>query len=113
MSLSAFFARLSEAPESVSFDETLSVIDQHYQYQDTGFTNGDMVIAAGQSVGSCKIFAFGLLNGLTELQTLHCFGDYYRIDVLGEPDGQGHANIRSFMAHGWAGIKFEGTALTA
>ncbi|GAK84871.1 type III effector HopPmaJ [Vibrio ponticus] len=39
------------------------------------------------------------------------FGDFYRKDVLGNPDGDDHQNIRNFIAHGWNGIKFEGQAL--
>ena len=113
MSLNAFLDRLNSAPETVTFEETMAVIDQVYQYQDTAFTNGEMELRPGQSSGSCKIFAFGLLNGLSEQQTLHCFGDYYRVDVLGNPAGDGHGNIRSFMQHGWSGIRFNGEALVA
>ena len=28
-----------------------------------------------------------------------------------DPDGDAHANIRAFMKHGWAGIKFDGPGL--
>ena len=112
MSLNLFLDRLNSEPETVTFDETMAVIEQNYTYQDTAFSNGEMELVAGQSSGSCKIFAFGQLNGLSELQTLHCFGDYYRVDVLGSPEGSGHANIRSFMQHGWSGIRFSGDALT-
>ncbi|RLA09142.1 MAG: hypothetical protein DRQ54_03605 [Gammaproteobacteria bacterium] len=65
---------------------------------------------ASLSSGFCKIFAFGLLNGLSDLQTLHCFGDYYRGDVLGNPAGAGHQNIRRFMQHGWSGISIKDEA---
>ena len=51
------------------------------------------------------------LNNLTEVQTLHCFGDYYRKDVLGNPDGDDHQNIRNFIQSGWGGIYFDGEAL--
>ena len=111
MTLNLFLDRLNSEPETVTFDDTMAVIEQNYRYQDTAFTNGEMELIAGQCSGSCKIVAFGLLNGLSELKTLHCFGDYYRTDVLGNPEGSGHANIRSFMRHGWAGIQFSGEAL--
>ena len=111
MSLNAFLERLNTAPDTVTFEETMAVIDEAYHYQDARFTNGEMELRPGQSSGSCKIFAFGQLNGLSEQQTLHCFGDYYRVDVLGHPDGDGHQNIRSFMQHGWSGISFQGEAL--
>ena len=111
MSVNAFLERLNCEPETVTFNDTMAVIEQAYQYQDTSFSNGEMELRPGQSSGSCKIFAFGLLNGLSEQQTLHCFGDYYRVDVLGNPTGEGHQNIRSFMQHGWSGISFHGEAL--
>jgi len=31
---------------------------------------------------------------------------YYREDVLGNPDGTDHANIRSFVKVGWDGVTF-------
>jgi len=102
-------------PEIVEFDEVMAVIDANYSYEETGFSNGsgdDLVInAAGTNAGSCRIFAFGKLNGLSEPETLACFGRYYRKDVVGHPDGDDHANIRTFMRHGWSGIHFDGEAL--
>ena len=38
--------------------------------------------------------------------------DYYRKDVLEDPDGDSHANIRAFMKGGWDSVKFpKGLAL--
>jgi HopJ type III effector protein len=94
----------------VTFDETLSVIAIYYEYKPTEFTNGlgneALVNVAGTNEGSCKIFAFAKLNGLNEQQTLNLFGDYYRVDVLQNPDGTGHQNIRNFMKSSWEGIRF-------
>jgi len=56
--------------------------------------------------------AFGQLQGLSEQQTLACFGEHYR-KVLATPGETDHANIRTFMRHGWAGIRFDGAALQA
>jgi hypothetical protein len=61
--------------------------------------------------GSCKIFAFALIHQLSEAQTLTLFGDYYH-DVLNNPEGSGHQNIRNFIRDGWRGICFNGVALT-
>jgi len=72
-----------------------------------------LVNQAGTNEGSCKIFAFAQLNQLNQQQTLNLFGDYYRLDVLNNPDGTGHQNIRNFMQFGWDGIRFNGEALTA
>lgn len=113
MSLPAFREKLNIAPETVTFDDTMAIIKEGYEFTETAFSNGELQVRAGQSNGSCQIFAFGLLNELTELQTLHCFGDYYRDDVLGHPDGDSHQNIRNFIKHGWQGIRFAGLALIA
>ena len=117
MSLKAFIEKTVAAPQSVSFQETMAVIENNYEYTPTRFVNGigetQVENLAGKNEGSCKIFAFAKLNDLSEEQTLACFGDYYRKDVLENPQGSDHANIRNFMRDGWAGIQFDGEALNA
>ena len=117
MSLSAFVEKLKNTPDDVSFSETMDIIAKHYEYRPSRFINGcdenRVINEAGSNEGSCKIFAFGLLNKLSEQETLACFGDYYRIDVLQHPEYTDHGNIRQFMKHGWAGIHFDQPALTA
>ena len=39
------------------------------------------------------------------------FKIYYFEEVLGDPEGTNHQNIRNFIKSGWDGIKFEGEAL--
>ncbi len=99
----------------ISFDEVQQVINDNYLFQPTSFTNGlgvDRVTnAEGSNEGSCRIFSFARMHNLSEAQTLACFGDYYRSDVLGNPEGVDHANIRRFMRDGWRGIVFESVAL--
>lgn len=116
MSLAAFLEKIHNHT-AVSFDETIAVISDNYHYQPTEFSNGldehVWVNKAGTNEGSCKIFAFAQLHGLEQLQTLNLFGDYYRQDVLNDPQGAGHQNIRLFMSYGWDGIRFNGEALTA
>ncbi|MFN5746398.1 MAG: HopJ type III effector protein [Methylococcaceae bacterium] len=101
--------------QPVSFDDTIAQIAAHYRYVPTGFSNGlddaRLDNAAGVNEGSCKIFSFARINGLTEAETLGLFGDFYRRDVLGNPVGTDHRNIRNFMQYGWEGIVFEGEAL--
>ena len=111
MLLVEFLEKLNTTPEAVTFDNTMAVIEENYRFNETAFTNGGTRNAAGQNSGSCKIFAFGHINDLTEAQTLQCFGDYYRTDVLGNPDGNDHQNIRNFIQHGWQGVNFDGNAL--
>ncbi|MCV6587645.1 MAG: HopJ type III effector protein [Marinobacterium sp.] len=111
MDLQTFIARLTEQPSTLDFEDTMAVIAANYDYQPCAFKNGELCNEAGQNEGSCKIFAFARLNNLDEAQTLTCFGRFYQ-DVLATPDGDDHGNIRNFMQQGWAGIHFEGTALT-
>ena len=113
MSSSPFLQRLREHPEQIEFADTIAAIDSHYDYTPTAFRNGELDNAAGQNGGSCKIFAFGQLNALSEAETLACFGRYYRDDVLKHPEASDHQNIRNFMRTGWAGIAFSGEALKA
>jgi hypothetical protein len=114
MTLNEFIAAV-KAGDSVSFEQTQAVIAENYGYRPTPFRNGggDAVHnPAGTNEGSCKLFAFARLNQLDEAQTLALFGDYYR-EVLNDPHGEGHLNIRNFIRYGWAGIHFDGTPLTA
>jgi len=106
---------IKTAPETVDFNEVIATINAHYLYTPTLFTNGigehKLVNEAGKNEGSCKIFTFAKLNHLTKEQTLACFGKFYREDVLKNPLGNDHQNIRKFMEYGWIGISFDGAAL--
>jgi hypothetical protein len=97
MKLEAFLHSLKDAPESISFSLTISVIDSLYQFTATSFKNSGIYNKAGTNSGSCKIFSFAQLHNLTKQQTLHCFGDFYRQDVLDNPHGTDHQNIRAFL----------------
>jgi hypothetical protein len=98
-----------------SFQESVSCIETHYAYTPTEFSNGqgaDLLInPAGSNEGSCKIFAFARIHKLSQTLTLALFGDFYRNDVLGNPQGSDHRNIRNFIRYGWDGIAFQGEAL--
>jgi hypothetical protein len=67
---------------------------------------------AGENQGSAKVFAFAIINNLSKEDTLLLFAEHYQ-SVLETPEGIDHQNIRQFMTQGWAGIQFEGVALTA
>ena len=114
MSLEKFLLNVKNN-KIVSFDETIEIITQHYRYTPTEFSNGlgddTLINTAGSNEGSCKIFAFAQLNELSQQQTLGLFGDFYRKDVLDDPEGDGHQNIRHFMQDSWEGISFTQTAL--
>ncbi len=100
----------------VTFAQTQAVIDENYHYRPVKFINGtgnkQVINKPGTNEGSCKIFAFAKLQGLSESLTLMLFGDFYWKDVLTNPDGNNHMNIRMFMKTGWSGIQFVEEALT-
>ncbi len=110
--MNTFLEKIKSNPETNQFENTISTIDEHYKFTPTEFKNGNLVNEENQNNGSCKIFSFAQLKNLTEQQTLHCFGDYYRKDVLENPQGSDHQNIRNFMQSGWAGISFTKQPLT-
>lgn len=115
MMLNEFINRVKSG-QAIDFKDSMALISEHYTYQPTEFSNGlqqPLINQAGQNEGSCKIFAFAKLQGLGQAQTLALFGDYYRKDVLDNPDGTDHQNIRNFMRDGWQGIAFKSEALTA
>ncbi|SFU15425.1 HopJ type III effector protein [Algoriphagus locisalis] len=103
--------QISQAPNTIVFSEVIAYIDANFTFTPTRFTNGNTVNEAGQNNGSCKIFSFAKLQNLTPSEMLSLFGDYYRKDVLKNPEGSDHQNIRNFMETGWEGIEFEGEAL--
>ncbi len=101
----------------ISFEQTMEVIAEYYHYQPILFTNGlgdnRLSNAAGTNEGSCKIFAFAKIHKLDQQQTLNLFGDFYWQDVMDNPEGNSHQNIRNFIKYGWPGIAFAGEALSA
>ncbi|RQP26419.1 HopJ type III effector protein [Piscinibacter terrae] len=111
MNLDTFLTKLQSAPASISFDDTMAAIASAYDFTPTAFTNGGLRNEAGQNSRSCQLFAFAKLQGLSPDQTLACYGAYYRDDVLKNPQGTDHMNIRNFMKHGWEGVGFEGEPL--
>ncbi len=112
MTLDSFLKKLNETPQEVAFTDTMAVVEALYDFSPTAFQNGDLHNEAGQNSGSCKLFSFAKLQNFSVEQTLACFGDFYRKDVLENPDATNHQNIRNFIKTGWEGISFEGTALT-
>ncbi len=111
MELQHFLDTLALTPEQIEFETTIAVIEANYDFTPTAFSNGTAHNGVGENNGSCKIFAFGLLNNLSKEATLACFGRFYREDVLQHPENNDHQNIRNFIVNGWDGVKFESPAL--
>lgn len=107
MNIESFKNKLKETPEQIEFSETMAVIEENYKFIPTAFKNGTLENEAGQNSGSCKLFAFAKALGLSKDETLACFGQYYFEDVLKDPNGDGHQNIRNFMKTGFEGLSFE------
>ena len=113
MNINSFLEKLNKSPESIDFADTIAVIEENYVFEPTAFENGVLHNAAGENSGSCKLFAFAELQNLSEAATLSCFGAYYYNDVLKNPEGTNHQNIRNFMKTGWEGIAFYGSPLVS
>lgn len=112
MNIEQFLNTLKTTPNSINFETTMEVIDRYFTHTPSGFHNGNLYNSAEQNQGSCKLLAFAKNQQLTPQQTLDCFGQYYREDVLEHPQGDNHQNIRNFMKSGWAGVKFDQEPLT-
>jgi len=106
-----FLNKVKQNPKLITFQETIEVIDSNYNFTPTTFKNGNQLNNAGENNGSCKIFAFAKINNLEKDATLSLFGSYYFDDVLKNPEGIDHQNIRNFITFGWDGISFDGEAL--
>lgn len=92
------------------FTDTLELIGQTFDYQPAGFHNGPLFNAAGENEGSCRVFSLAQYCNLNEADTLRLFAEHYQ-QVLDEPAGDSHGNIRQFMATGWSGIRFDESPL--
>ena len=97
---------------SIQFTDVIALIEKYYTHQPTAFKNGEAYNEATQNQGSAKVLSFAKLNNLSAEETLYLFAEHYQA-VLAHPDATDHQNIRQFMANGWAGVVFEGEALTA
>ena len=89
--------QLKNFPETINFNDVIVFIDENYNFKPVRFVNGSIVNEANQNNGSCKIFSFAKMNNLSEKDTLALFGDFYRNDVLQNPEGEDHQNIRNFI----------------
>jgi hypothetical protein len=112
MTVAELVQKIKTQGENIQFSEIIETVDAHYNFTPTAFHNGETINEANQNNGSCKVFSFAKKHSLTQEETLACFGDYYRKDVLENPESTDHQNIRNFMKFGWDGIVFDGEALS-
>jgi len=112
MSITTFISKLRTNPNSITFEETITIIDTYYNFEPSLFTNGEVTNNPGENNGSCKIFSFAKLHHLDVEETLFCFGRHYK-KVLDTPEDTDHQNIRNFMRTGWDEIFFKKETLSA
>jgi HopJ type III effector protein len=107
-----FNANVEMSADALTFEEVMEVIDTWYESGLIEFRNGDVVNGPGENEGSAKLLSYAALSVLDKDTTLKLWGQYYR-EVVKDPNGDSHANIRNFMKYGWDGVSFDyGIALT-
>ncbi|WP_275315947.1 HopJ type III effector protein [Tenacibaculum bernardetii] len=111
MTINNFKNKLRNTPKDINFSETISVIKENYVFTPSAFKNGDLQNSSAENLGSCKVFSFALKQQLTKEETLASFAQYYFIDVLENPNGSDHQNIRNFMNTGFEGLIFDNETL--
>jgi len=99
----------------VRFEEVMAMLGACYLFSPAPYTSSAgsacaLENPAGVNSGSCKVFAFAKLHGLSEESTLLMFCEHYK-SVLEDPTGDSHMNIRNFMKSGWAGIQMDACPL--
>ncbi|TGV00441.1 HopJ type III effector protein [Flavivirga rizhaonensis] len=112
MTIEAFKNKLKNELKNIEFSETMDIIEANYNFSPVAFTNGALQNGSGENSGSCKLFAFAKAQDLTKEETLACFGTFYFDDVLNNPSGVSHQNIRNFIKTGFDGLSFNGEPLS-
>jgi hypothetical protein len=97
-----FNANVEMNADDLKFDDVISLIDRHYEVGLIEFKNGDIVNKPGENEGSGKILSYAALSNLDKDTTLKLWGQHYK-EVLSDPGGDSHPNIRNFMKYGWEG----------
>lgn len=100
------------ANSDVQMDDVIAVCDREFEYTDSSFSVGAVENKVGTNVKSSKILSFAYLTKMDTETALKCYGEVYR-EVLVDPDGDSHGNIRALMKGGTECVKFPfGLSLT-
>ena len=97
-----FNANVEMDADNIKFEEVMEMIDENFETGLIEFKNGDIVNKQGENEGSAKLLSYVALADFDKETTLKLWGQYYR-EVLADPDGDSHQNIRNFMKYGWDG----------
>lgn len=111
MTIEDFKNKLVNFPKELNFSDTINTIEANYNFTPAAFKNGDLQNSDSQNLGSCKVFSFAIKQKFTKEETLTCFAQYYFIDVLENPNGTDHQNIRNFINTGFEGLVFDNETL--
>lgn len=85
---------------------TVAAIGSIYDVPQQAFSVGDHHNNVGENTGSLAILGFAKANHLAPAQVMAMFAEAGE-EVLADPGGTDHANIRAFMKHGLDGVTFE------
>lgn len=102
-------AYLKENPQ-IAFADILAYLAERYQYTPQAFHNGSKLNLASENQGSAKVLYFAQSQNWSKEDTLLLFAEHYQ-DVLNNPTGTSHENIRQFMQNGWEAVQFDGPVL--
>ena len=90
----------------LSFKFILQSIESCFKFNiNNGFKNGIIYNELNTNIGSLKVLLFAKLFKLNKLTTLKLWSEHY-FNVLNDPNGTSHGNIRNFIKYGWLGIDF-------
>ena len=103
-------AFLRENP-TTPFVAILAYIQANFSYTPQSFQNGTKLNLASENQGSAKVLFFAKQANWSAEDTLLLFAEHYQ-DVVQNPTGTSHENIRQFIQNGWEGVKFDGNVLS-
>ena len=95
----------------LKFSDFIELVDSEYHFSNIAFENGEIFNSKFENQGSAKVFCFGHMHSLSQLEALHCFAEHYQSVLQSPEDNSSHINIRSFMKHGWKGLLIDSDAL--
>ena len=96
---------------ALTFQNVLDAINANYDFYPTAFgVTKEAPNPAGQNEGACRVLAFAKDQNLDKETALKLFAEHYQ-NVLDDPAGDNHQNIRLLMRHGLGEAWFDETAL--
>jgi len=105
-------ALLSEEVDTMPFSDIMKTLDLHFTFRPTAFSVGDTKSTENQNQKSLRVLSFAQLLKLSKEQTLKLWGEHYK-QVLQEPEGSSHGNIRAFLKGGFECVNAPQDVITA